>query len=322
MRTEADARALDQQPGALPRRRRREQPTGGPARGARRDPTPRVASALALVAGVVNLLSAAFPAEPRRLRLVEAFLPGAVSRGATVATAAAGVGLLLLSGALRRRERLAALAALALLAGGVVLHLVKGFDVEEAVFDAFLAGLLLGRLDRFCAAVRRRRRSVLRPALAVVAVTLGYGLVGLVVNDRDVVQDLGPLGTLAEIVRMALGLGAATPLSGRFGRFFPTSLAVVCYTGLLYVAARALAPGSRPTAVDPELREAVARSDDSLAYFAVRDDRRTVRAGDTLVSYGNSRGVAVAVGDPIGPREQWPAAAAAFLAEAAADGRV
>lgn len=322
MPIEADAPALNERAAALPLQRAPEHPGGRPVRGRRRDPTPRVASALALIAGVVNLLSAAFPAEPRRLELVQSFLPGAVSRGATVATAAAGVGLLLLSGALRRRERLAALAALALLAGGAVLHLVKGLDVEEAVFDAFLAGLLLGRLDRFCAAVRRRRRSVLRPALAVLAVTFGYGLVGLVVNDRDVARDLGPLGLLTEIARMAVGLGAVTPLSGRFGRFFPTSLVVVCYTGLLYVAARALAPGSRPRAVDPELRAAVAGSDDSLAYFALRDDRRTVRAGDALVSYGTSRGVAVAAGDPLGPREQWPAAVAAFLREAADDGRV
>jgi lysyl-tRNA synthetase class 2 len=100
------------------------------------------------------------------------------------------------------------------------------------------------------------------------------------------------------------------------------SLAVVCYTGLLVVAARALAPAVRTSRLDPELRAAVARSDDSLAYFAVRDDRLTVRVADTVISYAVRGGVAVAAGDPLGPPAQWPAAVAGFLEEVAADGRV
>ena len=66
----------------------------------------------------------------------------------------------------------------------------------------------------------------------------------------------------------------------------------------------------------------MAGSDDSLAYFALRDDRVSVRGGQALVSYGISGTVALAAGDPLGPVDQWPQAAAAFVAEAAAQGRV
>jgi lysyl-tRNA synthetase class 2 len=66
----------------------------------------------------------------------------------------------------------------------------------------------------------------------------------------------------------------------------------------------------------------VAASGDSLAYFALRDDRLSVRGGDALVSWAPVGVVALAAGDPLGPPADWPAAAAAFLAEAAAQGRI
>jgi lysylphosphatidylglycerol synthetase-like protein (DUF2156 family) len=54
------------------------------------------AAALAALAGVVNLVSALLPAEADRLQVLDALVPGIVSEGATVITAAAGIGLLLL----------------------------------------------------------------------------------------------------------------------------------------------------------------------------------------------------------------------------------
>jgi lysylphosphatidylglycerol synthetase-like protein (DUF2156 family) len=80
-----------------------------------------VAAALAALAGVVNLVSALPPAETDRMQALDALVPGIVSEGATVITAAAGIALLLLAGGLRRRQRLAWLAAVALLCGSAVL---------------------------------------------------------------------------------------------------------------------------------------------------------------------------------------------------------
>jgi lysyl-tRNA synthetase, class II len=246
-----------------------------------------------------------------------------VSRGATVAVAAAGVGLLLLAGGLRRRHRAAWLATVGLLAGSAVLHVVKGLDVEEALTEAFLAGLLSGQPGCFPGrAARGERPGVLGPALTVAVATLAYGTLGLIANDRDVGADLGLVGMAAQVVRMAIGLGPGVPLAGRFGRLFPASMAAVFFVGLLIVAARALAPALVRRPADPGLAAAVATSDDSLAYFALRDDRATVRAGGALIAYGTVGSVALAAGDPLGPPAHWPAAIAAFLDQAATQGRV
>src|SRR6266536_3050864 len=281
-------------------------------RAGRRDPAPRVAALLTLAAGVLNLGSALLPAERQRLDLLHRLVTGA-----------AGVGLLLLAGGLRRRRRTAWLVAVVLLGGSAVLHLLKGLDFEEALAEAFLAGLLAGQGGRFTArAGPGERRATAVAGLAVIGTTAAYGTLGLLANGRDVAEDLGVGRVLREVGRMALGLGSSLTLTGRFGRFFPTSVAAVFWLGVLVVAARALAPALARWQADPGLGAAVAGADDSLAYFALRDDRATVRAAHTLVSYRPVRTVALAAGDPLGPCEEWPQAVRAFLAEAAAQGRV
>jgi lysyl-tRNA synthetase, class II len=294
----------------------------GRGRARRAWPAPRLAAALAALAGLLNLVSALLPAEAGRLRVLDQIVPGAVSADATAATAAAGIGLLLLAGGLRRRQRLAWLATVGLLAGSAVLNVAKGLDVEEALVEAFLAGLLGGQAGRFAARQGPlQRRAALRPALLVVVATAVYSTLGLLANADDVAGPLTVSRVAGETARMAAGLGSGIGLEGRFGRVFPASVAAGFSLGALLVVARALAPALVRPARDPGLAQAVAASGDSLAYFALRDDRLSVRGGDALVSWAPVGVVALAAGDPLGPPAEWPAAAAAFLAQAATQGR-
>jgi lysylphosphatidylglycerol synthetase-like protein (DUF2156 family) len=107
---------------------------------------------------------------------------------------------------------------------------------------------------------------------------------------------------------MAVGLGASVPLTGRFGRAFPSSVAAVLATGVVFVVIRLLAPTSVRSTPEPALGGLVAEAEDSLAYFALRDDRAVVRGGSALVSYRGVGTVALAGGDPLGPLEDWPQA--------------
>ena len=91
---------------------------------------------------------------------------------------------------------------------------------------------------------------------------------------------------------------------------------------MLVVLLRAFAPLARLRGDARPAAGEVAASDDSLAYFALRDDRVTARGGAGAVSYGPAGAVALAAGDPLGPVEAWPDAVAAFLAAADRQGRV
>ena len=288
----------------------------------RRSQVPRLAAAVAVVAGVINLVSALLPAERARLHLLAMMVPGAVSRGATVAVAAAGVGLLLLAGGLRRRHRAAWLATVGLLAGSAVLHVVKGLDVEEALIEAFLAGLLSGQGDSFPGrAARGERPGVLGPALTVAAATFAYGTLGLIVNDRDVRADLGLGGMVAQVGRMATGLGSGVPLAGRFGRLFPASVAAVFYVGLLIVAARALAPALVRRSADPGRGRGRGRIGRLAGLLRPprRPDHRPGRRRPDRLRPGRVRSPWPAA-TRWGRRPSGPAAIAAFLDRAAAPG--
>jgi lysyl-tRNA synthetase, class II len=293
---------------------------------ARSDRTARAAAAMMLLAGLLNLASVVLPGGRLRLDLVDALVPGAVAEGATALTAAAGIGLLLLAGGMRRHRRSAYLATVALLCGSAVFHLVKGLDLGAALLEAFLAGLLVGRGHQFTARLGPGERApALWPAVFVPVVTLCYGMAGLLANRRDVAEDLGIRSLVVQTAHMAIGLGASVPLHGRFGRAFPASVAAVLFTGAAFVVARLLAPTRRAGGDAPgrdELTEMATGSTDSLAYFATRDDRAAVRAGEALVSYRGVGTVALAAGDPLGPERDWALAIETFRAEAVRQGRV
>ncbi len=152
--------------------------------------------------------------------------------------------------------------------------------------------------------------------------TLTFGVAGLLVNRGDVAEDLPLRVLVVQAARMAAGFGTSLTVTGRFWRAFPGSVAAVFYLGAALVLAQALAPARCRRRVEPCLPAFVAGSGDSLAYFALRDDRAVAGEGGALVSYRGVGTVALAAGDPLGPRDAWPRAVGAFLAEAAAQGRI
>ncbi|MCU0308482.1 MAG: bifunctional lysylphosphatidylglycerol synthetase/lysine--tRNA ligase LysX [Thermoleophilia bacterium] len=278
----------------------------------RLDRAPTIASAFAFIAGVLNLLVLAVPA-----------WGGDVSWRADAAlTAALGVALIVLAGGLRRSSRIAWAITLALLLASVIVNGIRGDEVAAEVIQAVMAGWLLGKWREFSARPGpRERRRIVGPAAGLVVLTLAYGLIGLYLGDRDFAESQGFLGAIGEVARMAVGLGPSEDIPGTFGRIFPASVAALFLTGVVVIVVRALAPRAARTGEPPSAQE-LAVSEDSLAYFATRDDRVTVRARDGLVSYGAAGRVALASGDPLGPYEAWPGAISAFLREARDTGRI
>ncbi len=164
-----------QQVAPAPEAARRPSPT--PSSRWRAITTPAWIARLVAAVGVMTIASALLPALHNRVGVVTSVLPGYVPAAATTGALATGTILLLLSRALRRGKFRAWLLATVLSVVTVVLHVVKGLDLEEALATTSVLVLLLAARPNFTARPDPRSLSrVLAVALAgpVLAVTLGW----------------------------------------------------------------------------------------------------------------------------------------------------
>lgn len=287
---------------------------------------------LVALTGIVTVTSALFPASARRIEVLTEIVPRVGALTATAAAATVGVLLMALATGLRRGKRAAWVTTVVLSAVAVVLHLVKGLDVEEAALAAAVLAVLLANRRHFTA------RPDPHGALWAVFVGASTAVAGVVagtvflsLREHRLVGHPG-LGEL--IVQAAMGVVGldgpvrfsyphthtrAAVLTGMFG-----IVAVLTTMGLL------LRPGRRPTVATADdcarlQRLLVTTGDrDSLGYFALRRDRAVIFSGSgkAAVSYQVLGGVSLAAGDPIGDPEAWPGAIEAWLAQAHAHGWV
>jgi lysyl-tRNA synthetase class 2 len=284
-----------------------------------------IARIVALV-GTMTILSALLPALHGRVRIVTDVLPDYAPAAATTGALAAGTILILLSRGLRRGKFRAWLLAAVLSAVTVVLHLVKGLDVEEAVVTMSMLLVLLSARPNFTARPDPRSLSRVLAVLLVgpmAATSLGWLWLAL---DADG-QVAGT--TQADRIRHAfVGLfGLTGPV--RFvdpadGDHVAIALLILgaSLVGALVLALTMPANGPHPlspgeTARLRELLRTWGRVD-SLSYFATRADRSVVfsRSGKAAVTYRVVGAVTLAAGDPIGDPEAWPGAIEAWLDDA------
>ncbi|TQS46091.1 phosphatidylglycerol lysyltransferase domain-containing protein [Cryptosporangium phraense] len=288
----------------------------------------RWAARLTFATGVVMLISALLPALPRRAHLLAEFLPVELTATANAAVAAVGVLIVLLAGGLRRRQRAAWRAVLALCAAAVVLNVVKGLDIEESLLAGALALLLVLLRDQFRAAPPQTRWWV--PLFAAGAPVLGviYGVAFLTLRRDHLAGPTNP----AELAAQAFaGLGGQSTLhftdtatrwqfgtiTGAFG------LLTIVLLGWTVLRTGRREPGLCP-ADETALRHLLDRygGNDSLGYFTLRQDKSVIfsASGKAAIGYRVLGGVSLAAGDPIGDPEAWPGAIDAWLTEARAHG--
>lgn len=287
---------------------------------------PRAVAAAVWAVGALSVLSALLPAERARLALVTELVGSTAPTAAAATTAATGVGLMLVAAGLRRRQRAAWAAALAGTSLGTVLHVVKGLDVEEALATAAVAIALVATRRQFYASRGARPRRWARVLLSLLAVDVAAGLLLLQANGDDLIGPAGVLPRLRQVVLGLVGLpGPFSYVNNAAGELIPAVLAglgaATLLTGLVMLLARPARHPSRTPEQDALLDRLLAEQgdNDSLAWFATRDDRDLIASssGKAAVSYRVVGGVALAAGDPLGDPEAWPHAVAAFLTEAA-----
>src|SRR6185503_19703587 len=264
--------------------------------------------------GVVNVISAVIPSMRDRLhllRLLGEYSPFRISAGGHLASALAGFALLLLSVSLWRRKQLGWLLTLLILIISIPIHLVKGLDYEEAIFATLLSGLLICLRPHFHA--RSDPPSVrqgLQTLLAALAFTLIYGVIGFYFLDRHFKVSFGFWSALRQTIVMLTQFydPSLQPVTG-FGRYFVDSIYVISAVTIGYALLMLLRPVlNRHLQTEEERTRAWeivrAYGRTSLARFALLDDKLFYfTPGGSLISYVVEDRVALALGDPIGPKD-------------------
>jgi lysylphosphatidylglycerol synthetase-like protein (DUF2156 family) len=274
----------------------------------------RIGAGLLLVAALVNLIAALMPPLRERLEVLSAQYPLTLHDAATAFTAVTGLALLQLARGVRRGQRWAWAAAVVILGLSAAAHLLKGLDIEEAVVALGAVVFLVVTRDAFRAPthpVPMRRGAgtlALGAVVAVAAATIGVQI------SRHRTSWPRALGAVSERL---VGV-SSVPIGGRMDTTLTIALAAVGLGLALSLGWLLVRPVLSLGEGDGEVSPAAARrmleeyGGDTLSYFALRDDKRHVRVGDTLVAYAVRNGVCLVSPDPIGPPDERADAWSAF----------
>ena len=280
----------------------------------------RLLAILTALMGLVNLVSATFPALLDRLALLERILPLEVRRGGHLTAALAGFALLILADSLLRRKRVAWLMTMVILLISAASHLLKGLDYEEASLALLLFIILFANRHHFHArSDLPSMRNGLRALLIAILFTLLYGITGFYLLDRHfkVHYDLLAAAQQTFVMFTQFYDPGLQPLT-HFGRFFGGSIYVVAAGTLFYSFFMLLRPVlvREPASVQERARakEIVETwGGSSLARFTLFPDKSYFFSpGGTSFAFVPQGRVALVLGDPIGPEADFPQALEAF----------
>lgn len=282
----------------------------------------RFIALLTAVNGGINVFSALTPALAERAHILRQFMPLMVIRGSNVTAVLAGFALFQLAYGLWRHKQTAWGITILVLVVSALSHLLKGLDFEEASFALLLTLYLVWQRKQFTA--HPDAPSLWQGgAVVVVALlfTLAYGTLGLYLLDPHFSVDFTPFTALRETVWMftLFDKPTALPLTG-WGQYFADSIYAVGAITMgygLFMLLRPVILRQPATASERERAQAIvwAHGRTVLANFVLLPDKAYwFSPGGSVVGYGVRGRTAVALGDPVGPEADAPAAIDGFLA--------
>ncbi len=259
---------------------------------------PTVLAITIFVGGAILLFSGATPSFRGRLDWLGDFLPLPVMEASHFLGSLTGVGLLILARGLQRRFDTAYVMTTALLGAGVAFSLLKGLDYEEAITLSVMLGALLP-----CHQYFYRKTSLMNEQFtpgwvaAVAIVILGSIWLGLFSYKH---------------VEYSSDLWWRFSLTGHAPRFLRAAVGTVVLA-LMFAMIKLLHPAQPkphlPDSKDIERAYDIARRfKKTYACFALLGDKAFLfnGKGNAFIMYGVAGRSWVALGDPVGPQEEWP----------------
>ncbi len=249
------------------------------------------------VGGVILLASGATPSLHSRMAWLNDVLPLPIVELSHFVGSLVGVGLLFLAWGLQRRLDAAYHLSVLLLGTGILVSLLKGLDYEEAIALSVMLALLLSARDHFY------RKASLAHDLPGARWFVAMGVVVLASVW---------LGAFAfKHVEYSDQLWWRFSIHGDAPRFLRASVGAVVLTLALALTRLMRAARPEPPTLSADLRERVEeiveaspRTEARLAYL---DDKSFLltTARNAFIMYGVQGSSWIAMGDPVGPQEEW-----------------
>lgn len=254
---------------------------------------PILAAGIALVSGMILLVSGSLPSDPTRVSLLRGVFPLAFVEVSHLLGSVAGILLLVVARGLHRRLAGAWTAAMLLLAFGLAVSLIKGLDWKEALSLAMALAILGPFRSAF---YRVRHSSVFR--------LNGPWLAGIL----TLVLPIFWLGFFAyEHVAYRNALWWDFAWDGDASRFLRASIVIAVV--MLAVGFNALllphGPRQRPGPVPEVVLDLLARSPIADAQIALSGDKCFLvdPVGRAFLAYADTGHTLVSKGDPVGDPE-------------------
>jgi phosphatidylglycerol lysyltransferase len=256
---------------------------------------PQVLSLTIFLGGALLLVSGATPAVRSRMEFLSALLPLSLIELSHFVGSLVGVGLMLLALGLQRRLDAAYQLTVCLLATGIVVSLLKGFDYEEAIaLSLMLAALLPSRRHFYRKAALTHEPFT--PAWIAATTMVVAGSLWLGIFSYKNVQYSRELWWVFTFRG-----------SGNAPRFLRASVGVIS-AALGLAVWRLLRPAVHhpkwPTEEDRDVALAIAASSPrTYAYLAVLGDKQLLFNDQrtAMLMYGVEGRSWVSMGDPVGP---------------------
>jgi lysyl-tRNA synthetase class 2 len=265
---------------------------------------------LIYLVGLVNIATTLLPVWPRRFMLLTRFAPVALTLAAQHATLFAGAGILLLAWPAAQTQRRAAYLLTLCGAVAVVMNLLKGLDVEEALVNLALVIVLWRERRRWrdipvrYTVVDLARLSLLLTGFAGLYTIVGRAVIAGLRALKDNIEDLRVNWPAA--ARIAYRMTRQLRLENVFLHEAQYALPIFLVALFLVISWTSLARIARqdtPADLYPRLGRAARNS---LAYLAHRGDVRTFLTADGrgAISYRLVGRVALQVGAILGPASE------------------
>ena len=194
-----------------------------------------ILSILTFTMGLTDIISALTPALPERLVVLRSIFPYVVRSTVRLGTAMIGLSLIFLSNSLRRRKQMAWYSIVVILAASLVLHLVKGLDVEIVFITTLLLVALFYERKEFMAKPDIPSIKQGFKALGFTLMfTLFYGVVGLFLIGRGE-REVFRLGySLSTVTNTFFLLRPAPVFDSRLIPFFFDSIYLIGFCSIIF----------------------------------------------------------------------------------------